>query len=321
MPDAGKQPLADCPPCRLASVSLFLSDMDGTWLSPGHEGTDHGRAAIAEAEAHGLTFCFATGRCPASASGASGMPLHGRPGIYSNGSIVLGKGGKELLVLDLPADVYQRTLDLGQEAGVAVLPNDRDNFHIADPAAPMALHLHEVYHDPYPLTGCPPSAQLVHLVGTEEAMDRLEPRLRAAIGADACVARNLPTDLVVSHLDASKGQAARRLAAAFGLEIGTEGGCSQVLAIGDSGNDVSMLATPGVVGVAMANARPAAMEAAEFVTRGSNGDVDLPGVLEAVQAVCAAKVGPNLLQSAADAAADTAGHFAKLELQQVPTAP
>ena len=60
-----------------------------------------------------------------------------------------------------------------------------------------------------------------------------------------------------------------------------------VLAIGDGGNDVSMLEL-AQVGVAMANARQAALDAACFVTVGRNTD-EVPGVLEAVRALVEAR--------------------------------
>lgn len=87
---------------RARALALFLSDMDGTWLSPHHAPTEGGVHAIAEAEAAGLLFAFATGRCARSAQAASRVDLERRPGIYANGSVVRGAGGRELYALDLP---------------------------------------------------------------------------------------------------------------------------------------------------------------------------------------------------------------------------
>ena len=277
-------PLADCARTRLAAISLILSDMDGTWLGADHHSTPGGLAAIQEAEAAGYQFAFATGRCPASAQGASGLDISKRPGIYSNGAVVRGKDGADLYTLDLGDDVLAPLKELvaSPDAGVTMLLNDRDHFYVADVGLPMALHLHNEYGDPAPIEGTPERCQLAHLVGEPDAVDRLEPRVQAAVGGRAAVARNLPTDLVVSCADANKGVAAAKLAEHLGLEIG------RVLAIGDSGNDAPMLRA-AALGVVMANGRPAARDAAEFVTRGSNVDADEVGVLEAVRALVAAK--------------------------------
>eukprot|EP00966_Prymnesium_polylepis_P019804 456469-Prymnesium_polylepis.1 len=92
----------------------------------------------------------------------------------------------------------------------------------------MALHLHEDYGDPYPRVGLPERAQLVHLVGNEATIDGIEDRVRREMSTVA-VGRNLPTDLVISHPQATKGDAAKRLSEALGL--------TRFLCIGDSGND------------------------------------------------------------------------------------
>lgn len=284
--------LEDLPRARLAAISLILSDMDGTWLGADHHPTPGGLQAIREAEAAGYVFAFATGRCPASAQGASGLDLSGRPGIYSNGAVVRGKGGTNLYTLDLGADVLAPLMELvaSADAGVTMLRNDRDRFYVPDAGLPMALHLHDEYGDPAPIEGTPERCQLAHLVGAPGAVDRIELRVRAAVGRLAAVARNLPTDLVVSCADATKGVAAQRLCAHLGMEIGG------VVAIGDSANDAPMLRAAGV-GVVVANGRPAAREAAECVTCFGNVDPDqgrhkdkvgMVGVLETVRAIVAA---------------------------------
>jgi len=115
------------------------------------------------------------------------------------------------------------------------------------------------------------------MVGDERQIDEMMPQVEALVGSRAAVARNLPTDLTITCLDASKGHAAKRLAVALGIE-------GSIVAVGDSGNDISMLKVVDI-GVAMSNARPETKEAAEFVTQGSNSNSEKPGVLEVVQAV------------------------------------
>lgn len=141
------------------------------------------------------------------------------------------------------------------------------------------------------------SVQLIHIVGRSADIDRLESVCRERIGARAAVARNLPTDLVITHPSAHKGHACAQLAESLGLSIG-----EQVLGIGDSGNDVTMLQSVGI-GVAMLNARAETLAAAEFRTTKPNGagactsagadagaveQEQQVGVLEVLEAVTAA---------------------------------
>jgi len=140
------RPLGHCSKERLRAVSMILSDMDGTWLNPSHRSSPGGEEAIAAARASGLTFCFATGRCPLSAQLASKQDLSKQPGIYSNGAVVMGAEGAELYTLDLPMDTVNDLMDLGDASGVAVLTTDVNDFYITEAhlLRPYALHLHEV---------------------------------------------------------------------------------------------------------------------------------------------------------------------------------
>lgn len=76
---------------------------------------------------------------------------------------------------------------------------------------------------------------------------------------DLAVTSSIPRNAELNSLEARKGRALERLAAALGVEL------SQTVAFGDDLNDVSMLRTAGV-GVAMENACPEAKAAADLVT-------------------------------------------------------
>ena len=136
--------------------------MDGTWLGPDHAPTPGGRKALrlAESAAAGeMTWVFATGRCPASAAGVAQIEgFDKRPGIYSNGAVVLGVGGEELYALDLPAPALELAISISrrQEGTTSVLFNDRSTFYYIRQGTEVptegelpdyALHLHRVYHE------------------------------------------------------------------------------------------------------------------------------------------------------------------------------
>ena len=71
--------------------------------------------------------------------------------------------------------------------------------------------------------------------------------------------------LQITHATVSKAQALRTVAAEMTVQR------EQVMAIGDNANDVGMLRWAGI-GVAMANACPAALAAADFVTDSHDAD-------------------------------------------------
>ena len=76
----------------------------------------------------------------------------------------------------------------------------------------------------------------------------------------------------IKSVDVNKGTALLEVAALIGLDAG------DVMAIGDSANDVEMLRTAGM-GVAVGNANPALKSIADMVTSGRYG----AGVLEALE--------------------------------------
>ena len=307
---------SSCAEARLARIRLVCCDMDGTWLGPDHAPTRGGMRALQLAESSrcgNITWVFATGRCPASAAGVAQIDrLLDRPGIYSNGAVVLGAGGVELYALDLPSCALELATSISQRKGgiscdVSVLFNDRSTFYYVrqdetEELPRHALHLHEVYHDPRPVAvdKLPDDAsiQLIHIVGNSEALDLVQSQCEAELKGVAAVARNLPTDLVLTHVDAHKGFAVKQLCRA--LKLGSDNGKDQgisvdqakqngvVLCMGDSGNDCTMLESCDGIGVAMANARQETLDAAEFCTQRTNGD-EICGVLEVIELVYQAK--------------------------------
>ena len=88
----------------------------------------------------------------------------------------------------------------------------------------------------------------------------------------------------ITARSASKGEGLARLGEMLGI------GSEEILAFGDSGNDVSMLRMAGV-GVAMENGEPEAKEAADFVTKKNTED----GVVYAIE-----KFVPELAQCASE---------------------
>ncbi|MDR1067139.1 MAG: Cof-type HAD-IIB family hydrolase [Clostridiales bacterium] len=74
-----------------------------------------------------------------------------------------------------------------------------------------------------------------------------------------------PTLLEYTALDATKGAALAFLAERVGI------GMNEVIAAGDHNNDVSMIEAAGM-GVAVANAIPAAKRAAKYITKADNND-------------------------------------------------
>lgn len=92
---------------------------------------------------------------------------------------------------------------------------------------------------------------------------------------DMAVSTSVRNNIEINVSHANKGEAISQLAAYLGCDI------SQILAFGDGLNDLSMIRKAGI-GVAMANACPEVLAAADFITTDCNHD----GVAAGIEKYC-----------------------------------
>lgn len=110
------------------------------------------------------------------------------------------------------------------------------------------------------------------LIGEEAELDLLAPSLKAAYGRTVHFTKSKPHFLEMTDIAVNKGVALDALAKRFGIAQ------ADVMAIGDSFNDLEMIRYAGL-GVAMGNARPEILEAADIITTTNEED----GVAEAIE--------------------------------------
>jgi len=110
------------------------------------------------------------------------------------------------------------------------------------------------------------------IIRSQEELDEAEAFFTAAYGDQVAVLQTRPSFLEITDQRATKGQALRRLAEREGIRR------DEIIAFGDSCNDLDMLAYAGL-GVAVANAMPAVRRAADLVTASNDAD----GVAEVIE--------------------------------------
>ncbi|MDI7247634.1 MAG: Cof-type HAD-IIB family hydrolase [Bacillota bacterium] len=113
--------------------------------------------------------------------------------------------------------------------------------------------------------------KLLIITASKEDMDRRLPEFKARFGDRLHVVRSMPRYVEFTAAEVSKGSALAILSRYLGVAR------SEVMALGDSENDISMLEFAGV-GVAVGNAADEVKKAADYVAQGENGD----GVAEAI---------------------------------------
>lgn len=269
----------------MSDIRLIALDLDGTVFNDEKQITPRTLAAIRAAAARGADVIPATGRV------ASGVPeaFLAVPGVRyaltSNGACVVELAtGRRLVSLPFEASQADQIYDLvsatggalgifiggkaytdrfGANEGIAFMPPAlrrylRDSrIVVEDMHAVFRAHPNEVekFSITYP---------------TEAARDAAWKAVADRFSVE--ITSSIPKNLEINAPGVTKGSGLTTLAHTLGLTM------DQVMACGDSGNDLAMLQAAGY-GVAMGNAVPEVLAAARYVTDDNNHD----GVARAIE--------------------------------------
>lgn len=265
-------------------VRLICLDLDGTLLDDAHRISPANRAAIDLARSQGVAVTLATGRMFGSAL------IHARdlvidvPLITMNGALIKHPVTEEkLLELAMGRDELDHAIALITHHGYR--PNFYDEFNLY-----VGEGLQRYYHtrlltdldSRYRIQSIDDDFTYDDLLATAghrlnkgiffpegPIRDRLRQEL-LAIGNLSVVASS-PTNLEITHHGADKGKAILTLAGHLGISA------AEVMVIGDSDNDRSMLEASGYP-VAMGNATAELKAMARYITADNNRD----GVAQAI---------------------------------------
>lgn len=265
-------------------IRLVAIDVDDTLINHQLEISAANVEAIRAIMDKGIIVTLATGRMHRSAvpfARQLGMP-EDQPIITYNGAMTRTLAGAMLNHIPIRADVVLDTVALAREGAWTLNLYHDDLLFVAS--------MNSYVKDYEVLSGVP--AQVVGPLDTfvqqgndevskllvigepEDTANRLE-IIKDQLGSRAEVVRSRPHFIEITDREANKGVALARLAQQLGVSA------DEVLAIGDSGNDVAMFRFAGT-SVAMGNAQAAVREQAAFVT-GSN---DESGVAQALRRFC-----------------------------------
>jgi Cof subfamily protein (haloacid dehalogenase superfamily) len=242
---------------------LIVLDLDGTLLGEHSRVSPRTRAALVRASEAGVAIAVATGRSYALTRYFCGdLPLTG-PQISYNGAIVVDPVTAEPTFLQaVPIALVSPVVAFLAEQQVFTCYYTDDAIYVTD-HSPFEIAL--VPPDlPQPIS-VPDFDRLAHLpalkivaVAEKPRIDSLRPLAEAAFGNHLYVTRTSPVLLEFLHPAVSKGAALATIIESLGLTR------EQVLAFGDSHNDIGMLRVAGT-GVAMGNADAEVKAAADIV--------------------------------------------------------
>lgn len=280
-------------------IRVIALDLDGTLLDSAKNLSAANRAALAAAAAKGIHVVPTTGRF------FGGMPESVRAlpfvryAITVNGAQVYDRAtdtalAREELPLsvalavmryldgfDVIYDCYQDNwgrMTAAMQARAADYAPDAHYLkmirELRKPYPDLKAHLEEEGRD----------VQKIMLFARDLAVrERIAEGLKARF-PQLAVSSSTPNNLELNSANAHKGLALKRFAESLGL------GLENCMAFGDGANDLSMVRMAGL-GVAMANACPAVLAAADYVTLSNDAD----GVAAALRHFGACAEGPTVV--------------------------
>jgi len=249
---------------------LLALDLDGTSVEGGLLPTPRVVQAVAAARERGVLVSLATGRPYGSASRYARAFGLDTPMICFQGALVKEMAGRhETLFSEAVAEepLYE-VIEVAEEQGLELTLYSEASIYLSRMSYPQAFYdlwfgaaLQPVNRlaDALALISSEGLVPLKGLfIGEPSANDGLVPELQARFGERLNVVRSHPLFVEVTSPRATKGKALAFLADYCGIPR------SATVAVGDSGNDISMVEWAGL-GVAVANATPDVLAAADWI--------------------------------------------------------
>jgi hypothetical protein len=269
-----------------AASGLFVSDIDGTLVTPDKRLTPAVLEAVAELRAAGVPYTVVSSRPPRGMRrivDALGLKL---PFAAFNGGAIVDPTNGVIAAHRLPASVARKALSLITSHGVAPWAFADDAWFATDPAGPHVAHEQmTVSFDPTIVTDFEAIIERIDKIVAPSddtpRLDGVEGELRVKLGAEANIERSQTYYVDVTHPLANKGEAVKALA----LYADTD--AARTVVIGDMTNDIAMFRVAGF-SIAMGQA-PVAVKSAATVETGPNTD---DGFAKAVRAFVLPRLAP-----------------------------
>jgi Cof subfamily protein (haloacid dehalogenase superfamily) len=264
----------------MMNYKMIVLDLDDTLLRDDQTISGRTKDALLQAQEAGVKVVLASGR-----------PTYGMRWVAKElkldqyGSYILSFNGSKIIDCKTNEEKYSRTLsaetvhrlyDLSKREGVGILTYADDAIVVEEPSEFASIESE--------LTGLPVKVvpnfkeaikePVVKALMLKEA-DRLvevEKKLQTELDGELSVMRSKPFFLEFTQLGVTKGASLDYLIKPLGIKA------EEVIAIGDSYNDLAMIEFAGL-GVAMGNAPGDIIEKADFVTTSNMED----GVAEVVE--------------------------------------
>lgn len=254
------------------AIKLIVSDIDGTLIDSANlqfDPSPENAAAVRAAADKGITVALATGRMYKSAARyAEDLGLdESTPVISYNGALIKSVKGGTVYASCLPGDLAVEILEYAFRRKLYIQLYYKDEFHYETEEEKA-----RIYQRATRLPGLAAGREGLKKLAATGTIPKLliiaeEPEMARGIIKDlnkefsgrivAVQSAERYIDIMLPEV--SKGNAVKQLAKLYGCDL------SEVMCLGDSENDISMLEVAGIA-VAMGDASEPVKAAADFVT-------------------------------------------------------
>lgn len=262
-------------------IKLIACDLDGTLLNSERRISEATKKAVHRVIEAGKMFIIATGRMYIAAKPFAEQLELDVPIVTYNGALIRGsKSGKIFLEQPIKLETAQELLDYVKVSG------DHANIYVGDKlyvkehneysfkyGELQGIHycieaLGENYYKP---VGRP---YKILVIMEAEKLPATMAHFKELFKGKLDVTSSYPTFMELMEPGVNKWQAIKKLAAQYDIKQ------EEIMCLGDSGNDLEMVANAGL-GVAMGNADAMVKQAAKVVTASNDED----GVALALEAI------------------------------------
>ena len=265
-------------------IKLIASDMDDTLLNNNRQISQRNEAAIKKAIEAGIVFTLASGRMYCSMQPYAQKLGLDVPLVSYNGALVKGAlSGKVYVNHPLKLETALALLDYVKQQGHYVQVYMGDKLYVKEEneysrryaeisgIQPIALG-EDIYH----ITEAP---NKLLLMTTSDKFEATWQDVAEKFKGKVDVTSSKDNYLELMEPGVNKWQAVKQLAESFGIKP------EEIMCIGDSNNDLSMIKNAGL-GVAVANAKPQVQREAKMITASNDNN----GVGLAIENILTAQV-------------------------------
>lgn len=249
---------------------LVAIDLDDTLLGNDLKISEKNKEFLQKAIDKGLLVTIATGRMFCSAQPFVTELNLNVPVITYQGALIKNSvTGETLLEWLLPMKYAQKIVEFCKKEDLHLQAFIEDSYYYNEENKYSCY-----YHEHSGIKGYPigdlgkflkkePVKMII--INEPERINKLKDIFNEMLGGEVQITISKPSYLEFTHIEATKGKAIEHLCSMYDIEK------SEVIAIGDSYNDISMIEYAGL-GVAMDNSPDIVKSVADFVTKSNDED-------------------------------------------------